>query len=181
MEKQIQTYVTSPKLQDLLTWIEGIVSESETKIKLFVKRMIACHFALAIFLSKRKSVVYAECFKKIRRGKIQSKKPIQGKGKNKGNRQTSNDNNKKKKPNDVQDIINKAQAEAMTYASAEDNAYKKIYTFACTYIFTLFKTNALALDEAKTFPSVAIRASSADEAAFCSAPADVSRDPWLMP
>ncbi len=45
MEQQIQTYVTTPKLQSLLAWAEQITDTSQTDIKLVAKRAIALSFA----------------------------------------------------------------------------------------------------------------------------------------
>ncbi|MDJ0718925.1 MAG: NACHT domain-containing protein [Prochloraceae cyanobacterium] len=47
MEQQIQTYVTTPKLQSLLAWAEQITDTSETEIKPVGKRAIALANALA--------------------------------------------------------------------------------------------------------------------------------------
>ncbi|MDJ0716901.1 MAG: NACHT domain-containing protein [Prochloraceae cyanobacterium] len=47
MKQQIETYVDTPKIQNLLAWAEQITEESESNIKLVGKRALACHFALA--------------------------------------------------------------------------------------------------------------------------------------
>ncbi len=55
MEEQIQTYVTTPKLQSLLTWAEQITDNSESDIKPVGKRAIALAYALAQALAQAKA------------------------------------------------------------------------------------------------------------------------------
>lgn len=47
IEQQIQTYVTSPKLRALLAWVEQIVDDSQSDIKLVGKRAIVLAYAHA--------------------------------------------------------------------------------------------------------------------------------------
>ena len=59
MEEQIQTYVTTPKLQRLLAWSEQIIDTSPNNIKPVGKRVIAISLALSYAKAYAKAYDYA--------------------------------------------------------------------------------------------------------------------------